>query len=173
MTVRVGFGFDVHRLVAGRRLVLGGVEIPYVKGLQGHSDADVVLHALASALLGAIGAGDLGTHFPDTDPRWKDAPSHVLLEHVMRRLRHQRASVGNADVTVLAEEPRLEPFKLQMRRALARWLRVAVARVNVKASTYEGLGPIGHGEALAAYAVVAVKPAARARRAARAPRRTR
>lgn len=162
MTMRVGFGFDLHRLAAGRRLLLGGVEIPSVKGLLGHSDADVVLHAVASALLGAIGAGDLGQHFPDSDPRWKGASSRQLLEQVMRLVQRAGGRVGNADLTVLAEAPRLEPFKPRMREAVAALLRVAPEQVNVKATTMEGLGPIGQQEALAAYAVVTVT----ARRAA-------
>ncbi len=168
MSVRVGLGFDVHRLVEGRPLILGGVAIPYLKGLLGHSDADVVLHAVANALLGAIGAGDVGHHFPDTDRRWKDASSRRLVAHVMRLVSGQRYAVENVDITVLAEEPRLEPFKAAMRAAIARLVRVPVGDVNVKASTYEGVGPIGRAEALAAYAVVAVR---RVRRAPLAVRR--
>lgn len=156
MSVRVGFGFDIHRLTEGRRLILGGVEIPYVKGLLGHSDADVVLHAIGNALLGAIGAGDLGRHFPTSDPRWKEASSRRLVEEIMRMVARRRCRVENADVTVLAEEPRLEPFKPRMRMVLAELLRVSEEAVNVKASTYEAVGPIGRGEALAAYAVVSV-----------------
>jgi len=171
--MRVGFGFDVHRLVEGRRLLLGGVEIPYVKGLLGHSDADVVLHALANALLGAVGAGDLGHHFPSTDPRWKGASSRHLVEAVMRIVARARCGVENADVTVLAEEPHLEPFKGGMRAVIAELLRVPVAHVNVKASTYEGVGAIGRGEALAAYAVVALRQGRRPRATRHARRATR
>ena len=156
MTARVGFGFDIHRVVAGRRLVLGGVAVPCAQGLLGHSDADVVVHAVASALLGAIGAGDLGEHFPDTDPRWRGADSRTLVEAVMRRVAFQRYGVGNVDVTVLAEQPRLTPFKPRMRAVIARLLRAPVEVVNVKASTSEGVGPVGRGEAVSAYAVVLV-----------------
>ena len=163
MGTRVGFGFDVHRLVVGRRLVLGGVPIPFPKGLLGHSDADVVLHAVASALLGAVGAGDLGTHFPDRDLRWKGADSRRLVAASMRLVAQRGGRVENADVTVLAERPRLEPHTLRMRAEVARLLGVPAARVNVKASTYEGLGPVGRGQALAAYAVVAVTVTARRR----------
>lgn len=163
MSTRVGFGFDVHRLVKGRRLVLGGVPIPFPKGLRGHSDADVVLHAVASALLGAVGAGDLGQHFPDTDPRWRGADSRRLVAAAVRLVAQRGGRVENTDVTVLAERPRLEPYKARMRATLARLLGVPAARVNVKASTYEGVGPIGQGQALAAYAVVLVKLADRAR----------
>ncbi|MBI4227902.1 MAG: 2-C-methyl-D-erythritol 2,4-cyclodiphosphate synthase [Candidatus Omnitrophica bacterium] len=164
MSTRVGFGFDVHRLVAGRPLIIGGVPIPFAKGLLGHSDADVALHAVASALLGAVGAGDLGTHFPDTDPRWKGASSRRLLAEVVRLVRRSGGRVGNADVTVLAQRPRLEPYKARIRAGLARQLGVPAACVNVKASTYEGIGPIGHGRALAAYAVATVTIGARRRR---------
>lgn len=159
MSTRVGFGFDVHRLVAGRPLVLGGVPIPFSKGLLGHSDADVVLHAVASALLGAVGAGDLGTHFPDRDPRWKGADSRRLVAAAMRLVVRRGGRVENADITVLAERPRLEPYTRRMRAGLARLLGVPAARVNIKASTYEGVGPVGRGQALAAYAVVAVNVA--------------
>lgn len=167
MSTRVGFGFDIHRLVKSRRLVLGGVPIPFAKGLLGHSDADVVLHAVASALLGAIGAGDLGTHFPDADPRWRGASSRRLLEAVMRMVRARSGRVENVDVTVLAEQPRLEPYKPRIRAGAARALGVPMARVNVKASTYERLGPIGAGQALAAYAVVALTVTARRARRSR------
>ena len=165
MSTRVGFGFDVHRLVKGRRLVLGGVPIPFPKGLLGHSDADVVLHAVASALLGAVGAGDLGQHFPDTDPRWKNADSRRLVTAAARLVAQRGGRVENADVTVLAERPRLESYKARMCAGLARLLGVPAARVNVKASTYEGVGPVGQGQALAAYAVVAVTVSARRRKA--------
>ena len=140
-------------------MILGGVEIPYVKGLSGHSDADVVLHAVASALLGAIGAGDLGNHFPDTDPKWKGVSSRLLLREVMQLVKRRGAAVENLDVTVVAEEPRLEPFKPRMRAVVSELLGVPEPRVNIKASTYEGIGPIGRGEALATYAIVSVRMA--------------
>ena len=154
--IRVGFGFDLHRVVRGRRLILGGIPIPSRAGLLGHSDADVILHAIGSALLGAIGAGDLGQHFPDTDPRWKGVSSRVLLAQIRRMVVARGASVENVDVTVVAQAPRLEPFKLRIRASVAVLLGVVVDRVNVKATTYEGLGPIGQRRAIAAYAVAAV-----------------
>lgn len=154
--MRVGFGFDIHRLVKGRRLRLGGVAIPFPRGLLGHSDADVVLHAVASALLGAIGAGDLGDHFSDRDPRWKDADSGALVRRVLSLVARRGYRVGNADVTVVAQVPRLAPFKASMRDGLARLLKVPADAVNVKATTAERLGPIGQGRAIAAYAVATV-----------------
>ena len=164
MSARVGFGFDLHRLVAGRRLRLGGVAIPWKRGLLGHSDGDAVLHAVASALLGAIGAGDLGQHFSDRDPRWRGADSRTLVAAVMRLVRRARGRVENVDVTVVAEAPRLEPYNDAMRAAIAALVGVPAARVNVKATTFEGLGPIGRGQAIAAYAVVAMEIRAGRRR---------
>ena len=156
MSPRVGFGFDLHRLVRGRPLILGGLTIPSAKGLLGHSDADVVLHALASALLGAIGAGDLGTHFSDRDPRWKGVSSRRIVEQVMRMVGRRGGIVENADITIVAEAPRLEPYKSRMAVTMAHVLKVSTGQVNVKATTAEGLGPIGRGQAMAAYAVVAL-----------------
>ncbi len=150
----VGFGYDVHRLVPGRRLVLGGVEIPHGKGLLGHSDADVLLHAVADALLGAAGLGDLGRLFPDTDPAWKDVSSEVLLDRVLERLRPAWTLV-NVDVTVVAEEPRLAPHHEAIRARLAG--RLGTSRVSVKAKTNEGLGDVGRGEAIACYAVAELR----------------
>ncbi len=165
MSARVGFGFDLHRLVQGRRLRLGGVAVPSAKGLLGHSDGDVVLHAVASALLGAIGAGDLGQHFSDRDPRWRGADSRTLVAAVMQLVRRAGGRVENVDVTIVAEAPRLEPYKVVMRSAMAALVGVPAARMNVKATTFEGLGPIGRGQAIAAYAVVAVELRAARRRA--------
>jgi 2-C-methyl-D-erythritol 2,4-cyclodiphosphate synthase len=150
----VGFGYDIHRLVPGRRLVLGGVEIPHAKGLLGHSDADVLLHAVADALLGAAGLGDLGRLFPDTDPAHKDVSSEVLLDRVMERLR-PAWSVVNVDVTVVAEEPKLAPHHDAIRKRVA--ARVGTDRVSIKAKTNEGLGPVGAREAIACYAVAELK----------------
>ncbi len=157
MSTRIGFGFDLHRFVRGRRLRLGGVAIPSAKGLLGHSDGDVVLHAVASALLGAIGAGDLGQHFSDRDPRWRGADSRTLVAAVMRLVRRAHGRVENVDVTIVAEAPRLQPYKAAMRAGMAALVGVPAARVNVKATTFEGLGPIGRGQAMAAYAVVALE----------------
>jgi 2-C-methyl-D-erythritol 2,4-cyclodiphosphate synthase len=153
----VGFGFDLHRLVPGRRFVLGGVEIPHPAGPLGHSDGDVLLHALIDALLGAAGLGDIGSWFPDTDPAWKDASSETLLARVMDELR-PRWTVVNADVTVLLERPKLAPHRDAVAARLAG--RLGTTRVSVKAKTMEGLGPIGQGDALACYAVVQLEPLA-------------
>ena len=146
-------GFDIHRLVADRPLVLGGVNIPHSKGLQGHSDADAVLHALCDALLGAVGEGDIGTYFPDTDPRWKNAESRVFVEKASELVASRGMSVSNVDIVVLAEAPKIGPHREAIRKSVAKMLRVDPERVNVKAKTMEGLGPIGAQEAIGAYAV--------------------
>lgn len=151
--LRVGFGYDVHALVEGRRLVLGGVEIPFEKGLAGHSDADVLTHALMDALLGAAGLGDIGRHFPDTDERYRDANSLVLLGAVAVMLQRERLRLANADITVIAQRPRLAGYVPAMRERLAAVLRVEPERINVKATTTEGLGFAGRGEGIAACAV--------------------
>jgi len=152
-----GIGFDTHRLTAGRRLVLGGIEIPHERGLLGHSDADVLVHALMDALLGAIADGDIGRHFSDQDPRWKDADSLELLRQVVARLAQQGWRVVNTDVTVLAEAPRLAPHVPRMRERLAAAMAVDVACVSVKATTVEGLGAIGRREGISAMAVATVE----------------
>jgi len=150
---RVGHGWDVHRLVEGRRLVLGGVEIAHRSGLAGHSDADVLAHAITDALLGAAGLGDIGSHFPDDDPRWKDSDSLELLGRVVDLVRESGHGIANVDATVRAEEPRLAPHVEPMRHELARVLGVPVEQVSVKATTGEGVGPVGRGEAIVAEAV--------------------
>ena len=151
---RVGQGFDIHRLVPGRELILGGVRIPHETGLSGHSDADVLLHALMNALLGAMGQGDIGTHFPDTDPVFEGASSASLLGHVLELMREGGFGIVNADVSVIAQRPRLAPHFDAIRTRLAELLQVPEAVVNVKAGTMEGLGSIGEGKAMAAMAVV-------------------
>ena len=151
--MRIGHGYDVHRLVEGRRLILGGVEIPFEKGLLGHSDADVLTHAVMDALLGAAGLGDIGRLFPDTDPAYAGADSLVLLDAVMERLRAAGYRVGNVDATILAQRPKLAPHIPAMRANLARRLGVEPGRVNVKATTEEKLGFTGSGEGMAAHAV--------------------
>ena len=151
---RVGQGFDIHRLVPGRELILGGVRVPHETGLSGHSDADVLLHALMNALLGAMGKGDIGTHFPDTDPAFEGASSVSLLGHVLELMRGAGFGIVNADVTVIAQRPRLAPHFGAIRARLAELLEVPEAAVNVKAGTMEGLGSIGEGRAMAAMAVV-------------------
>jgi 2-C-methyl-D-erythritol 2,4-cyclodiphosphate synthase len=154
----VGIGYDSHRLVAGRRLILGGVEIEHDVGLAGHSDADALAHALIDALLGAAGKGDIGEHFPDTDPRYKDADSMVLLAAVLEGLLADGFELENVDCTVLMERPRLSPHREAIRANVARTLGLSPARVNVKASTGEGIGFVGRGEGVAALAVASLRP---------------
>ena len=151
--IRIGQGYDVHRLTAGRKLILGGVEIPFEKGLLGHSDADVLLHALCDALLGAAALGDIGKHFPDSDPAYAGVSSLFLLEETARLLREAGYTVGNVDSTVIAQKPKLAPFLPEMRRNIARVLGIPVENVSVKATTEEGLGFTGSGEGIAASAV--------------------
>ena len=155
--MRIGQGYDVHRLVEGRRLVLGGVDIPWEKGLLGHSDADVLTHAVMDALLGAAGLGDIGKHFPDTDPAYKGADSLKLLERVVVLLEERGFAVGNVDATVLAQRPKLAPYIPKMRENLARVMGLDPSRVNVKATTEEGLGFTGSGEGMAAHAVALIE----------------
>lgn len=151
--MRIGHGYDVHRLKEGRKLILGGVDIPWEKGLDGHSDADVLLHAVMDALLGAAALGDIGRWFPDTDAQYRGISSMVLLEKVAALLRERGYRVGNLDVTVIAQRPKLLPHIPQMRENLARALEMETDRVNVKATTEEGLGFTGSGEGIAAHAV--------------------
>ena len=153
-TPRIGNGFDVHALIAGRRLVLGGVTVPFEHGLEGHSDADVVLHAICDAVLGAIGAGDIGRHFPDTDSKYKDADSRVLLREVWRLAGESGYVLGNVDVTIIAQAPKLAPYVAQMAANVAADLQATPAQVNVKATTTERLGFTGRGEGIAALATV-------------------
>lgn len=151
--MRIGHGFDVHALVQGRRLVIGGVDIPYPRGLLGHSDADVLLHAICDALLGAAGLGDIGRHFPDTDARWKGADSRDLLREVARLVRVAGWQAGNVDATVIAQAPRMAPHLAAMCAHIAADLGVPVTCINVKATTTERLGFTGRGEGIAAEAV--------------------
>ncbi len=152
--MRIGHGYDVHRLVEGRKLIMGGVDIPWEKGLLGHSDADVLLHAIADAILGAIGLGDIGKHFPDTDPAYKGADSLKLLEHVGKLAVDKGYVLGNLDATIIAQKPKMAPHIPLMRENIARVLNAAVEQVNVKATTEEGLGFTGTGEGISAHAVV-------------------
>lgn len=156
--MRIGFGYDVHRLVAGRPLILGGVEIPYEQGLLGHSDADVLTHAVMDALLGAMGEGDIGEHFPDTDPSYAGISSMVLLAKVMELVNGRGFAVNNLDVVVMAQRPKLSPWKGAMGENLAQALEIPRTMVNVKATTTEGLGFVGRGEGIAAQAVVSLRP---------------
>ena len=151
--MRIGNGYDVHRLVENRKLILGGVEIPYEKGLLGHSDADVLLHAVMDALLGAAALGDIGKHFPDTDPRYKGADSIRLLEAVRELVKKEGYSVGNVDATIIAQQPKMRPHIERMRENIAKALETPVSRINVKATTEEGLGFTGNGEGISAQAV--------------------
>lgn len=155
--MRIGHGYDVHRLAEGRKLILGGVDIPWERGLLGHSDADVLTHAVMDALLGAAGLGDIGQHFPDTDPAYAGADSLKLLEHVVALLRERGFAVGNVDATILAQRPKLAPHIPRMRDNLARVMGIDPGRVNVKATTEEGLGFTGSGEGIAAHGVALIE----------------
>jgi 2-C-methyl-D-erythritol 2,4-cyclodiphosphate synthase len=156
---RIGHGYDVHRLVDGRVLFLGGVQIPHPRGLLGHSDGDVVLHAICDAILGAVGAGDIGQHFPDTDPRYQGVASAELVRAVVTLMRDEGWCVINLDVTLVAEEPRLAPHRAALRARIAELLGMPVECVSIKAKTNEGLDAIGRGEAIAATAVVLLEEA--------------
>ena len=155
--MRVGMGYDVHRLTAGRKLILGGVEIPYGNGLLGHSDADVLVHAVMDALLGAAALGDIGKHFPDTDPEYEGVSSIRLLEHVGRLLDEKGYVIENIDATIVAQRPKMRPYIEQMRENIATALRIETDQVNVKATTEEGLGFTGTGEGISSQAVCAVE----------------
>jgi 2-C-methyl-D-erythritol 2,4-cyclodiphosphate synthase len=154
--MRIGYGYDVHAFEPGDHVVLGGVRVPHTHGVRAHSDGDVLLHALCDALLGALGLGDIGQHFPDTDLRWKDADSRSFLRHCSRLLNEHRYRLVNADLTVLAEAPRLGSHRAEMRANVAADLETTVDRINVKATTCEGLGAIGRAEGLACHAVVLI-----------------
>ncbi|MEA3224334.1 MAG: 2-C-methyl-D-erythritol 2,4-cyclodiphosphate synthase [Planctomycetota bacterium] len=154
---RTGIGTDIHRVVEGRKLMLCGVYVPYPAGLAGHSDGDVALHAVIDALLGAAGMGDIGTWFPDTDPKWKDADSKGLLSIIKEQLEEKQWQVINVDLIIHAEEPKLAPVKGQMQRAVAGLLDIGFTEVNIKAKTNEGLGDIGAGDAMAATAIVLLR----------------
>ena len=152
--MRIGHGFDAHRLARGRPLWLGGVRVPSERGLEGHSDGDVLLHAVTSALLGALGEGDLGSHFPSSDPAWQGAASGDLLARVVERVAARGLAVANLDATLIAEQPRLGPFRAAMVESIAKSLGIPVERVNVKVTSTDGLGAIGRAEGIAAQAVV-------------------
>lgn len=154
---RVGLGYDVHRLVAGRKLLLGGVQIPFEKGLLGHSDADVLLHAICDALLGAAALGDIGMHFPDSDDRYRDIGSLTLLSACGRKIRAAGFEIVNSDSVIFAQAPRLSPYRDAMRRSVAEALNVEMAAVSIKMTTTEGLGLIGQGDGMAAMATVMIE----------------
>jgi 2-C-methyl-D-erythritol 2,4-cyclodiphosphate synthase len=154
---RIGQGFDVHQLTEGRPLIMGGITIPFEKGLLGHSDADVLLHAVADGCLGAIAAGDIGKHFPDTDPEFKDADSAKLLQHVWTLVNDQGYELGNIDCTIIAQKPKMAPYIDEMRARIAELLEADITQVNVKATTSEKLGFTGRGEGIAAQTTVLIK----------------
>ena len=151
--MRIGHGYDVHRLTEGRRMILGGVEIPYEKGLKGHSDADVLLHAIIESIIGAMGLGDIGKHFPDTDPAYKGISSVKLLLHVTELLKQNGYSIGNIDATIIAQKPKMAPHIAQMRKNMAEAMQIPEDCLNIKATTEEGLGFTGRGEGIAAQAI--------------------
>lgn len=153
---KIGIGYDIHRLVEGRKLFIGGVEIPYLKGLLGHSDGDVLLHAVSDALLGALSAGDIGEHFPDSEPQYQGIASSELLKKVYALVKVRGYTINNIDTVVIAQEPVLSPFKKQIQERIAQILKMENSAVSVKAKTNEGLGEIGKKEAIAGYAVVII-----------------
>jgi len=156
MQVKIGIGYDIHRFVPGRKLVLGGVDVPHSKGLSGYSDADIIIHAVCDAILGALGEGDIGLHFPDTDPKYKDISSLKLLKKVQGMLEKKHFKVGNIDVMLLLEAPKIAFFKDRMRSNISKILKIAAAQVSINATTAEGIGEIGRGKAAAAYAVALI-----------------
>jgi 2-C-methyl-D-erythritol 2,4-cyclodiphosphate synthase len=157
--IKIGQGFDVHQLVQGRPLIIGGIEIPHDKGLLGHSDADVLLHTISDACLGAIGEGDIGKHFPDTDDAYKGADSKVLMQHVWKLVEEKGYKLGNVDCTIMAQKPKMAPYIMQMREVIAGLLNASIDQVNVKATTTEKLGFTGREEGIASQAVVLITKA--------------
>jgi len=155
--MRIGFGYDVHRLVSGRKLILGGMQIPHEKGLEGHSDADVLLHALCDGILGALGEGDIGKHFPNADPRFRGISSLELLKSVALMMARKKWNVENLDTTVVAEQPMIGPYIPQMVEKIAGVLKIPAGKINIKATTSEGMGFIGEKKGIVAYAVVLLK----------------
>ncbi|MCK4648948.1 2-C-methyl-D-erythritol 2,4-cyclodiphosphate synthase [bacterium] len=153
--MRVGMGYDVHKLVEGRRLILGGMEVPFGRGLLGHSDGDVLLHAICDALLGAAGKGDIGRHFPDTDPEYKNISSLILLEKVKGLVKEYR--INNIDSIVIAQKPKLAPYFSKMKENITQVLKIDKSKINIKATTTEKLGSLGRGEGIAAYAMVSLE----------------
>jgi 2-C-methyl-D-erythritol 2,4-cyclodiphosphate synthase len=159
MDIRVGHGFDVHKLVPGRKLWLGGIEIPFIKGLSGHSDADVLIHAICDALLGAMAKGDIGNHFPDSDDEYRDIDSKILLKKVYDMLEAEGWKLGNLDSTLIMEEPKVSGFVPKMRKKLATILNTGEENISIKATTSESLGPEGRGEGISAHAVALIRKA--------------
>ncbi len=155
--MRIGLGYDIHSLALERKLFIGGIEIPYIKGLMGHSDADVLIHAICDALLGAISEGDIGEHFPDTDPKYQGISSTELLKLVLRLVNKKKYSIVNIDAVIIAQEPGMAPFKKRIQESLAKILEIATDAVSIKAKTNEGMGEVGRKEAIACYAVALLK----------------
>jgi 2-C-methyl-D-erythritol 2,4-cyclodiphosphate synthase len=156
MSVRCGIGYDLHRLAEGRKLMIGGIEVPFDKGPVGHSDGDVLAHAICDALLGAAGLGDIGTHFPDSDPKWKGANSLLFLEHTRKLLQERDISIDYIDAVVILERPKLGPHFPKMRQALAKSIGILAEQVHLKAKTNEGVDAVGHGEAIACHVVATI-----------------
>lgn len=156
MTFKVGLGYDIHAFTTGRKLILGGVEIPYSRGLKGHSDADVLLHSITDAILGAASLGDIGTHFPDTDPEFKGADSILLLKKAFRMVREKGYEIGNIDATIIAEEPRINPYVYEMRHKIALTLGCDIENISVKATTHEKMGALGRTEGIAAHSIALI-----------------
>jgi 2-C-methyl-D-erythritol 2,4-cyclodiphosphate synthase len=154
---RIGFGFDAHRFEEGRKLIIGGVEIPHEEGLSGHSDADVLTHAICDALLGALGLGDIGSHFPDSDPKWKDISSLVLLKETLAKMNEAKYEIQNIDSTIVCEKPRISPHIRAIKEKLSAITRLEPGALGIKATTTDGMGFTGRGEGIAAYAVVIIK----------------
>lgn len=157
MNFRIGHGYDVHRLVPGRKLWLGGISVPHIMGLAGHSDADVLIHAICDALLGAMASGDIGHHFPDTDESFRDIDSKVLLKKVSEMMHEDGWTLGNLDSTLIMEEPKLSPYIDKMRTIIAGILKADIKKISIKATTSEGMGPEGRGESITAHAVVLIE----------------
>lgn len=157
MQYKIGIGYDIHRLIEARRLFLGGVQIPYAKGLLGHSDGDALLHAICDALLGAMGKGDIGEHFPDRDPNYQDISSLDLLEKVYDLVKQEGYEINNLDTVIIAQEPLISPFRTQMQKRIAKTLNLDTAQVNIKATTPEGIGEVGRKEAIACWSVALLK----------------
>jgi 2-C-methyl-D-erythritol 2,4-cyclodiphosphate synthase len=157
MDYKVGIGYDIHRLAEGRKLFLGGIEIPYIKGLLGHSDGDALIHALCDAILGALNRGDIGEHFPDTDPNYQGISSTELLLKVKSILDDAGFQIINIDTIIIAQEPKLSPFKLKIRQKLAEILDLELDKINIKAKTHEGLGELGRKEAIACWAIILIR----------------
>lgn len=157
MKIRIGMGYDIHRLVKGEKLFLGGIHIPFSKGLLGHSDGDCLIHALADALLGALGKGDIGTFFPDTDPKYKNISSRIILQDIMERVKGEDYEISNIDSIIIAEKPKMEPHIPEMKEALCPILRISPDDLGIKAKTHEGLGDLGEGKAISAWAAVILK----------------